>query len=157
MKRIRSHNKKNKRSRVYGITDDSLFLDRIKEGTLRVDVYKSMVESCLSGSGKGKWREIKQEESSDGYYLIRCYLNGKRRRTRVHRLVWIANSGLLIPEGFDIHHKDHDRKNNSIDNLEMVESYSHRVGHFDWNKDMDESDIVEGDLFNDWDIGGVPF
>ena len=103
---------------------------------------------------------MKQEKSSDGYYLIRCYLNGKRRRTRLHRLIWMASTGLAIPEGFDIHHKDHNRKNNGISNLEMVESHSHRIGHFPWyisEEEPNESEITEDDVINDWGVVGVPF
>lgn len=152
---MRRHKKAIKRNRKFGTTDDGLFLERIKSGTLRVEDGK--VWTCFSG-GKvtNKWKEMVIEESDDGYYLIRCYLNGKRRRTRLHRLVWIAEKMELIPEGFDIHHIDHDRKNNMIDNLEMVESYGHRISHFSWNE-IDESDIMDWEPVNDWGIKGIPF
>lgn len=43
----------------------------------------------------------------------------KDRRFMLHRLVWIFHNG-EINEGMQINHKDCDRGNNSIDNLELV-------------------------------------
>jgi len=43
---------------------------------------------------------------------------------RVHRLVWVEHNG-AIPEGMVIHHKDGDKSNNDISNLEMMKRGDH--------------------------------
>lgn len=46
----------------------------------------------------------------------------------VHRYVWEKVNG-PIPDGYQIHHKDHDRTNFRIDNLELVETREHHRRH----------------------------
>lgn len=62
-----------------------------------------------------------------GYYTMRNngYL-GKTtgERTLLHRDVWELHNG-EIPRGFDIHHKDGDRTNNAITNLECLSKSEH--------------------------------
>jgi hypothetical protein len=51
------------------------------------------------------------------------------RRTRyMHRDVWEFHNG-HIPDGFEIHHRDHDKGNNDLGNLELVESRGHASYH----------------------------
>ena len=45
-----------------------------------------------------------------------------------HRLVWIVNHG-PIPEGYIIHHKDGNRANNTITNLELTTPSQHSRNH----------------------------
>ncbi len=48
-----------------------------------------------------------------------------------HRLVWEDANG-PIPEGFQIHHRNHDRTDNRLSNLECVDTVTHKrlhVGH----------------------------
>lgn len=47
---------------------------------------------------------------------------------RAHRWVWMQYFG-EIPNGYHIHHKDKDKSNNSIDNLEMLEASAHHRLH----------------------------
>lgn len=54
------------------------------------------------------------------------FLNGKSQH--VHRLEWIKHHG-AIPEGCIIHHKDEDKTNWNIDNLEMVSRSDHITKH----------------------------
>lgn len=52
---------------------------------------------------------------------------GKYKRGKsvsIHRYVWEFYNG-DIPEGFQIHHKDHNRANNALENLELVETTEH--------------------------------
>jgi hypothetical protein len=46
------------------------------------------------------------------------------KRTLLHRDVWEYHNG-KIPDGYDIHHVDCDRENNSIDNLECLPKAEH--------------------------------
>lgn len=45
-------------------------------------------------------------------------------RILAHRYVWEKHNG-KIPDGYDIHHKDHDKSNNHIANLEMLRKDEH--------------------------------
>ena len=50
------------------------------------------------------------------------------RKQFEHRLVWEAHFGKL-PEGMLIHHKDGDKTNNAIENLQAVTPRDHRRYH----------------------------
>lgn len=55
------------------------------------------------------------------------YLNSSIRK-RMHRYVWEYYNG-AIPEGYQIHHKDKDKSNNDISNLECIPFSSHAKLH----------------------------
>lgn len=66
----------------------------------------------------------------------------------LHQYIWMCANGCDIPEGYDVHHIDHNPLNNSIYNLELVESFKHRsehkIGHHhseETKKKMSESQI----------------
>ncbi len=59
-----------------------------------------------------------------GYY---GRTNGKR--TLLHRDVWEARNG-PIPETYDIHHRDGDRTNNRLVNLELMPKDEHTKHHY---------------------------
>lgn len=61
-------------------------------------------------------------DDETGYYL------NSTIRKRLHRYVWKYHNG-EIPEGYHIHHKDLDKSNNNINNLELVESNKHQIIH----------------------------
>ena len=55
-----------------------------------------------------------------GYLLARIYNDdGKLKQMRIHRLVYMAHRG-AIPDGMQINHKDENKTNNCIDNLELM-------------------------------------
>lgn len=62
--------------------------------------------------------------SGTGYPTI--WVNNKN--TLLHRYVWEKHYG-EIPKGFEIHHKDKNRSNYNIDNLELISSYEHHKKH----------------------------
>lgn len=64
-----------------------------------------------------------KKDNKTGYYLSSGNLvNGKR--IRLHRYIWEYYYG-EIPKGYDIHHKDHNKDNNDISNLEMLLKEEH--------------------------------
>lgn len=63
--------------------------------------------------------KLVQQENSVGYLRVRLCKNGKRQHKLVHRLVYETFIG-PIPENYEINHKDHNKYNNSINNLEVV-------------------------------------
>jgi hypothetical protein len=62
------------------------------------------------------------------------YLNSSIRK-RMHRYVWEYYNG-EIPEGYQIHHKDKDKSNNDISNLEAIPFSNHAKLH---NKERAET------------------
>jgi hypothetical protein len=65
--------------------------------------------------------------STDGYAEIRV----SRKHVKVHIMVWEEKNGPK-PKGFIIHHKDEDKMNFSLDNLELLTDTDHRRVHAGW-------------------------
>lgn len=63
-------------------------------------------------------------DDKTGYYL------NSTNRKRLHRYVWESVNG-DIPEGYEIHHKDGDKSNNDISNLELLTKEKHRQYHIE--------------------------
>lgn len=83
-------------------------------------------------------RVLKQWKRS-AYYLVDLWNESKRDVRSVHVLVYEAFKG-PIKEGFYIHHKDENKFNNHISNLEMVSCQAHNrihhAGKAPWNKGL---------------------
>lgn len=58
--------------------------------------------------------------------------------TWLHREIWRDHHG-DIPDGHVIHHKDGDRSNNDIDNLECVTHSEHADRHPNWGGDISQA------------------
>lgn len=65
-------------------------------------------------------------DDKTGYYLTTN--NTNRPGRRLHRAVWEYYNG-EIPNGFDIHHIDHDKSNNDISNLALLKRSEHQKVH----------------------------
>ena len=63
-------------------------------------------------------------DDTTGYYL------NSTIRKRMHIFVWEDYNGKL-PEGYEVHHKDFDRSNNDISNLQLLTASEHRKLHAD--------------------------
>lgn len=65
------------------------------------------------------------KDSRTGYYL--CH-ETSGTGTRLHRDVWEFYN-CEIPKGYEIHHKDHDKSNNNIENLQLLKKSRHSKLH----------------------------
>lgn len=54
--------------------------------------------------------------------------DGVQYPIKFHRFIWECANG-DIPEGYDIHHKNEDKLNNSISNLELMKRFEHNHLH----------------------------
>ena len=64
-------------------------------------------------------RPINPHKKPEGYLAVDIQRQQERSRFYLHRLIWTAFRG-PIPSGLEVNHKDGDRANNSLDNLELV-------------------------------------
>ncbi len=68
-----------------------------------------------------------------GKYYITDYYYGHGQKTRkkklLHRVIWEKETGIPIPKGYIVHHKDENKDNNNIDNLELKTFSQHRRDH----------------------------
>ena len=68
-------------------------------------------------------------QDAKGYKCI--WINGKD--VKVHVFVWEQINGSK-PDGYEIHHIDHDKGNYDIENLELLSKSDHRRIHAGWIK-----------------------
>jgi len=91
----------------------------------------------IGGQGKRliKIHERADRETPNGYMQVQLYKDGKRITVSSHGLVWYHFNG-AIPDGMMIHHKDENRTNNHIYNLDLVTFSWHNKHHkrIPWNK-----------------------
>lgn len=69
--------------------------------------------------------------NKDNYLQVRAAQGYKE--TFIHQYIWMCVNG-DIPEGYQIHHIDGNRQNNSIYNLTLIEENEHLSYHFKGNK-----------------------
>ena len=70
---------------------------------------------------KTRRKVLKPRSNNGGYQYVNFKINGKNTNFAVHRIV--ANAFIPNPKGYtEINHKDYDRTNNCVDNLEWVDS-----------------------------------
>ena len=74
------------------------------------------------GKGRGVktgGRVLKQTNHKQGYKAISLHLHNRCRTFLVHRLVGLTFLG-PIPKGHEVNHKDGNKRNNRVENLEYV-------------------------------------
>lgn len=80
-------------------------------------------------------RKIIGHIDAKGYKKIVIRDNDKKPHClRLHRLIWESNYG-EIPDGYEIHHKDFNSLNNSLDNLQLLSKEEHLKLHGDINSE----------------------
>lgn len=68
-----------------------------------------------------------RRDPKTGYYLCTRKTDAGRRE-RLHVYVWRKENG-DVPVGYHIHHKDEDKRNNDLDNLECIPQFDHLSFH----------------------------
>ena len=130
---------------------ESLMVRCLRDGSLDVCLKTGRVESWA----RGEWvLFLKVREDEDGYLKftlsresrrVRSKDSGERRREHmtvfVHRLVMVKKIAVAAnPERWrdvvrdlhgdtDVHHKDHDKRNNAAKNLTLELAELHRANH----------------------------
>lgn len=97
-----------------------------------IECYEGLYEVSNTGEVRSVPRKIKIRDfyrkipgthkrpyiDTHGYVAIDLYKGNKREKKKIHRLVMEAFSPVLGSENLDVNHKDGDKTNNKIENLE---------------------------------------
>lgn len=87
-----------------------------------------------------------RKDPKSGYFLCSKKTDiGKRER--LHCYVWRKANG-MIPNGFAIHHKDENKNNNEIENLECISASAHMALHSKERAEKHYEEIVSSLIKN---------
>ena len=88
-----------------------------------------------------KWKNIAEDTNlhylEDTFYQA-IKIDGKRRW--LHQYKWECENKRDIPKGFEIHHIDHDRLNNRVENLQLLSKDEHLKKHSSGNSIRNSSE-----------------
>lgn len=113
--------------RKYQVLDDGMILDLLRAGRIRVESHTGKVFSLVEKQGQIHWKRLAEYENRQGKYLfVRLYRGSLRKKIAVHRLVVMADIDGVIPEGFDVDHRNKDFRDNRLQNLRLLASETNR-------------------------------
>lgn len=127
--------------------------------------YQISNEGMVKSLGNDKSRKekiLKLRKNNKSYLYVCLYQDGKATCKQVHRLV--AEAFLENPQNLpEVNHKDEDKTNNSVENLEWCNrSYNNNYGtrtqkcaerllnRQDQSKRVDQIDMVTGEVIHQW-------
>lgn len=113
--------------RKFTQADETIALDRLRRGTLRVDCDAALAWRRV---GLARWLPLTTYPGGRAgeYQFVRLYDKGTRRQVALHRLVWMAKTGEPIPDGCEVHHK-YGPSQNGWPALECKTEAEHRALH----------------------------
>lgn len=119
--------KKECRKNKYGGVIGSYFPDEIYNFDAEDDKLPLFVEMLKNrGYYVGEDNHIRSKKGTlssklmrNGYYMTSAQYEGKMYYFMEHRVIWVWHNG-AIPSGLVINHKDYNRANNDITNLELM-------------------------------------
>ena len=91
----------------------------------------------------GRHKELKAVDNGNGYLRLNLYKNGVQSKHYIHRLVATAflSNRKSLPE---VHHKDHDKSNNTVLNLEWVTSEHNNAQKTIYYRNLSKRNLVNG-------------
>lgn len=96
-------------------------LKLINDGVLSVDTEGRIWRNAIENRGRFLAIVPRRAESIGGkeYLRLALWIDGELRNVGAHRVVWSHVRG-PIPDGMQINHRDLNKRNNAIVNLEVV-------------------------------------
>lgn len=79
-----------------------------------------------------KNKDLKILTTRNGYFYFAPSVHCKQKKIMINRAVYEAFVG-PIPEGYDIHHINHNRQDNRLENICLLEKHRHRKMHNEEN------------------------
>lgn len=106
---------------------ESILLDMVRAGEFSINRQGEIWRHAMrKGNGMGGgWKLLKvaprraDKKEGIGYMRIVCNVGKKRPALMAHRIIWQYFNG-PIPEGMEINHKNGNRADNRLENLEVV-------------------------------------
>lgn len=103
--------------------------------------YEGLYQVSDTGLVRSRKKILKQWKRSK-YLLVDLWKNGVRDVRSVHVLIYETFNN-PVPKGYVVHHKDEDKFNNCLSNLECMTIDEHNklhcTGHVPWNKGVPTS------------------
>jgi hypothetical protein len=109
---------------------------KLKEVAAFLSTSVTTVMSIKHGktwSGNESYRPLKDSVINNGYRITNLCKNGRYTKKLIHRLVWEAFNG-EIPTRLEVNHKDLDKTNNRLDNLELMTHQENLIHRFTTRK-----------------------
>lgn len=100
-------------------------LEWLQDGVFTIEdgeVYSSLGRKLVQ-------RINKRKRSEHGDPRVDLCYDGKRASVHVSHLVWMWHTDSVLPDGFEVHHRDEDPTNNNWDNLLAVHPLDHAKLH----------------------------
>lgn len=101
---------------------------RFKDGNSDNITLANMVCELRAKHPTAEFEGVTYYKKPSGYYVCDRRFTKEGRERYLHRAVWKATNG-DIPSNLEIHHIDHNKDNNSIDNLELLQKTNHASHH----------------------------
>lgn len=94
-------------------------------------------------------RLLKPQIDQRGYLYVNIYKDNKMHSKRIHKLV--ASAFISNPNKYDdVHHKDHNAKNNTTSNLMWINKNEHNTIHSSEKAKKVYQYTLDGDLIKVW-------
>ena len=74
---------------------------------------------------------LKWSKKPSGYY--QSTVRTTDRKNWLHQFVYEEANG-TIPDGYEVHHRDHNKDNNKVENLELLSTEEHKEAHAEQQK-----------------------
>lgn len=105
---------------VSKMTKDEYIAWNLAEGNIIADAKTGKVYRTR-GPGGCPYKEPKELQGTDvnGYTVVSIRNGETKLQCRVHRIIWISVNG-IIPNGYVIDHINNNKKDNRIDNLQLL-------------------------------------
>jgi hypothetical protein len=84
--------------------------------------YASDIDGNIYSLKHNKVRQLAKVPHTRGYQQFCIHENGKGKMYLIHRFVYECHNG-MIKGGLQCHHIDHNKHNNSLDNLQLVDQW----------------------------------